>query len=274
MRNLGPFSGRVLLCLWALISLLPMIWMLFGSVLPGEFLLGERSLALIRLGSFTLEHYRDLLRDPRLVSWVVNSLLVAGSASLAQVLTASGFAYVLAKYRFEGRTPLLLGVGLLMMVPGQVLVIPLFVMVSQMGLMDSLLGVIAPALTTPFGILLMYSRMVTVPDELIEAARIDGCGELGIFFRIVMPLVAPAAATLAIFAFVGQWNSFLWPLLVLFGPHRYTLPVGLATMQGQHQIEYGLLLAGAALAAVPMMLFFLAFQRLFTRGMASGAVKG
>lgn len=274
MSRTGTWFTRLLLMAWALISLMPMIWMVVGSLLPSEFLLGKRSLASLTPGALSLGHYRDLLHDPRLLGWVVNSLLVAGSATLAQVLTASGLAYVLAKYRFQGRTALVAGVGLLMMVPGQVLVIPLFVLVSRLGLIDSLFGVIVPALTTPFGVLLMYSRMVTVPDDLIEAARIDGCGELGIFFRIVMPLVAPAAATLAIFAFVGQWNSFLWPLLVLFGSHRYTLPVGLATMQGQHQIEYGLLLAGAALAALPMVLFFLAFQKTFARGMTSGAVKG
>lgn len=274
MRGRGRWVGGAVLLAWAVTSLLPLVWMVVGSTLVTEVLLGTEGLLPLRPSHFSLASYRDLLAHPELAFWVLNSTLVAGAAALAQVLSASGLAYVLAKRRFAGREALLAGIGLLMMVPGQVLVIPLFVLIADLGLVDSLLGVVAPVLVTPFGILLMRTRMLAVPDELIEAARIDGCSELGIFFRVVLPLVVPAAATLAIFAFVSQWNSFLWPLLVLFGSERYTLTVGLATLQGQHQIEYGLLLAGACLAAVPMVLFFLAFQGVFARGTLGGAVKG
>ncbi len=260
---------RSMLLLWAFVSLFPLGFMFLGGFLSGETLLGQP-------GSrwFSLEHYQALLKDGKLTFWALNSCLVAGMAALGQVLTASGLAYVLAKHQFKGRSAVIAVLGLLMMVPGQVLVVPLFVMVSKMGLVDSLWGVILPALVTPFGVFLMYTRISQVPDSLLEAARIDGCGEIMLFGRIVLPLVAPAAATLAIFAFVGQWNSFLWPLLVLFDSKKYTLPVGLATLQGQHQIEYGLLLAGATLAALPMVLVFLIFQRAFTRGVMGGAVKG
>lgn len=267
----GGWGRRVALLLWASLSLFPLVVMVGGSFLPGAVLDGREGLA---EASFSWEHYRELLGDGRLLGWTLQSLIVAATCAAGQVLSAASLAYVLAKHRFAGRHGVLILVGLLMMVPGQVIVVPLFVLVTQLGLVDSLAGVIAPALVTPFGIFLMYTRMVDVPDELIEAARIDGCGELTLFARVVLPLVAPAAATLGIFAFVGQWNAFLWPLLVLFGTDRYTLPVGLATLQGQHQIGYGILLAGATIAALPMVFVFLLFQRAFTRGLTSGAVKG
>ena len=267
----GGWGRRVALALWAGLSLFPLVVMVLGSLLPASVLDGREGLA---GAAVSVEHYRELLGDGRLLGWTLQSLIVAGVCSAGQVLSAAGLAYVLAKHRFAGRHGLLILVGLLMMVPGQVIVVPLFVLVTQLGLVDSLAGVIAPALVTPFGVFLMYTRMVDVPDELIEAARIDGCGELRLFASVVLPLVAPAAATLGIFAFVGQWNAFLWPLLVLFGTDRYTLPVGLATLQGQHQIGYGILLAGATIAALPMVLIFLIFQRAFTRGLTGGAVKG
>lgn len=271
MKGGAARLGAALLVLWALVSLAPLLWMTVGAFLPGEALLGDA--AALAAGP-TWENFLALTRHGHLATWILNSALVAGGASLGQVVLAAALGWVLAKRDFGGRKLVLGGLGLLMTVPGQVLVIPLFVLVTRLDLVDSLLGAALPALVTPFGVLLMYTRMLTIPDELIDAARVDGCSELGLFFRVALPLATPAAATLAIFGFVAHWNSFLWPLLVLLGSERYTLSVGLATLQGQHQLEYGLLFAGAAVSALPMVLFFLVFQRAFSRGMMAGAVKG
>jgi multiple sugar transport system permease protein len=270
--------GRLLvvaaLGVWAFVSLVPLLWMVYGALLVPEALQGGVPAWPPHPDLFSTENLRALSAHARLGAWIMNSVLVAVGACLAQVLSSAGLAYVLAKHRFPGRAGVILGVGLLMAVPGQVLVVPLFVLVASLGLVDSLWGVVLPAAVTPFGIFLMYSRMSLLPDELLDAARVDGCGELGIFMRVALPLAAPAAATLAIFTFVGQWNSFLWPLLVLFSTERYTLSVGLATLQGQHEVAYGLLFAGAAISALPMVAIFLVFQRYFARGPLAGAVKG
>lgn len=263
--------ARLLLSVWALVVLFPFLWMLFGSLVPNSVLLEGGSLFAAPLG---LEHYHRLLEDPRLLGWIFQSLGIAATVALGQVLSAAALGYVLAKVPFWGRQGWLTGLGLMMMVPGQLLVIPLFLLLVRLDLVDHSLAVILPALVTPFGVLLMASRMKQLPDELLDAARIDGCSEAGIFYRIALPLSAPVAATLAIFAFIGQWNSFLWPLLVLYSSEKYTLPVGLATLQGQHEVDFGLLLAGASLAALPMVLVFLGFQKFFTRGGLAGAVKG
>lgn len=263
--------GLVVLVAWGCLSLFPMVWMLVGAVLPDEVLAGKASFS---AAGFTLEHVRRLLASGKVAGWALNSLLVAAGASLGQVLLASSLGYVLAKHRFRGQGAVLAGLGLVMMVPAQVLVIPLFVLVARLGLVDTLLGVAVPSLVTPFGVLLMVTRMRDLPDELLDAARVDGCSEAGLFWRIALPLVAPTAATLCIFAFVSHWNAFLWPLLVLFRDDQYTLQVGLATLQGQHEFEHGLLLAGAALSALPMVAVFLAFRNAFARGVGAGGVKG
>ncbi len=276
--GLRPGPGRLpaLLVLggWALVSVFPLAWMIYGSFLASRVLDGPGLPIGTSPGDFSFQSYRGLFEHATLGLWAWNSALVALASAAGQVLTAAGFAYALAKHRFPGRTGLLAGLGLLMMVPGQVLVVPLFLLVTKLGLVDTLAGAVLPSIVTPFGILLMHTRMQQLPDELVDAARIDGCSEWGVFFRVALPLAAPTAATLGLFAFVSSWNAFLWPLLVLLGSDRYTLAVGLATLQGQHETDHGLLLAGATLSALPTLVLFGLLGRFFTRGLSAGAVKG
>jgi multiple sugar transport system permease protein len=182
--------------------------------------------------------------------------------------------YAFAKRRFPGRTVLFWLLLSTLMIPIQVTLIPLYLITRNLGLIDSLWGVILPGTATVFGIFLMRQYIQTLPTELEEAARMDGCGEFRVFWSIILPLCKPAIAALAIFTFVRFWNDFLWPLIALNRPQNYTLTVGVANLQGEFMTDWGVIFAGASLAALPMIVFFLAFQSYFLEGVRMGAIKG
>jgi multiple sugar transport system permease protein len=182
--------------------------------------------------------------------------------------------YALAKLRFRGQKIVFTAVMATLMIPGVVTFVPLFVLVANAGLIDSLPGLILPFLVSPFGVFLMRQFMLGLPQELIDAGRVDGAGELRIFARIILPLCGPALATLGILTFLGSWNNFLWPLVVAQTEQTYTLPVALALYStGQNITQYGLLLAGATVVVVPILIVFLVFQRRFIEGIATTGIK-
>mgnify|MGYP002407772355 FL=1 len=160
------------------------------------------------------------------------------------------------------------------MVPGQVTLVPLYITMSKLGFINSYYGLILPAVAGPFGVFLMKQFMSSLPTELIEAAKIDGCSEWGTFAKIILPLSKPGLAVLGIFTFVGQWNEFLWPLIITNSSAMRTLPIGLTLLQEEVPMQYGLLMAGATFAAVPMLIIFFSFQRYFLKGVTVGALKG
>lgn len=280
MGNLGKskFFGKGLaiafLTVWAIISLFPMFWMFYTAFLKEEAIKTADIGFTLDSGDFTLANFSALFQHASMGRWFVNSVLICLIVTALHLIFDAMAGYAFARGDFPGRDLLFWLVIGTMMVPGQVIIIPTFILVTKMGLIDSALGVILPALAGPFGIFMMRQFMLSIPKDLEDAARIDGCSELGIFFRVILPLCTPAMSTLGIFVFVTHWNAFLWPLVVLYSSEKYTLPVGLATLQGQHIHNFGLLMAGAALAALPMVLVFLFFSRFFIKGMQSGAVKG
>jgi putative chitobiose transport system permease protein len=176
--------------------------------------------------------------------------------------------------RFRGRQVILYLVLVTTMVPFQVLLIPLFIVTLRLGLVDSYAGVILPVAVNAFGIFLLRQAFTTVPQDVEDAARIDGCGDFAIYARIMMPLIKPALATQAAFTFVAQWNDFLWPLVVLKSRELYTLQLGLASLQGVFGVNWRYISAAAVISVIPTVLFFLLTQRFFTRGLTAGAVKG
>jgi multiple sugar transport system permease protein len=181
---------------------------------------------------------------------------------------------VLAKSDFAGKKLLFRLVLGTLMVPGMVTLVPLFVLVANMGLVNTYFGLILPFLAAPFGVFLMRQFFLGIPDELIDAARVDGASEARIFLQVVMPLAKPALATLGIITFLGSWNNFLWPLVVATTEDKYTLPVALALYStGQNQTDYGLLLAGAVVVVVPVLIVFLLLQRYFVQGVALTGIK-
>jgi multiple sugar transport system permease protein len=207
-------------------------------------------------------------------SWFANSVIITLGITFFHLIfdTLSGYAF--AKKKFPGRNILFWIIISTLMIPPQVTLVPLYIVVQNFNLRDSLWAVILPGWANVFGIFLMRQYIQTLPTELEEAGRIDGCSELGIFWRIILPLSKPALAALAIFTFVRFWNDFLWPSMVLIKSGSYTLPVGVASLQTEFSTDYGLIFAGSALAALPMIAFFLAFQKYFLEGVRAGAVKG
>lgn len=267
----------VLLTVGAALSLFPVFWMFYTSFNPAEklgaMLMGSDRPDLLH-ADLTLLNYARIFANAPIARWMLNSFVICSVITLGQLLFDSMAGYAFARKRFPGsRTLLWLVIGT-MMVPVHILIVPLYIMMVKLGLVDTLWAAILPGLAGPFGIFFMRQYMLTIPTALEEAARIDGCSELQIFFRIILPVSAPALGVLAIFLFISNWNSFLWPLLVLNSSESFTLTVGLATLQDKHALDYGLLMAGAVVASLPMFGVFLVFQRMFIRGMRMGALKG
>ena len=250
----------------------PFLWMLLSSFKPeGEI----RSVPPTWWPShWTLSHYHDLFARLDFPRYFLNSAIVAVLVTAGNLLFCSLLGYALAKLNFPGRKALFLIVLGMLMVPGMVLFVPQFVLVSNLGLTNSYAGLVLPFLAGPFGVFLMRQFLLSIPDDLIEAARVDGAGEWRIFWRIVLPLCRPALATLGILTFLASWNNFLWPLVVATTDDKYTLPVALALYSiGQNRIYFGLLLAGAVVVVLPVLIVFLVLQRQFLRGIATTGLK-
>jgi multiple sugar transport system permease protein len=250
----------------------PFLWAVLSSLKPEQEI--RRIPATWWPEVFTLDNYRDLLSRLDFPQAFANSAIVAVLTTLGNLVFCSLLGYALAKLRFPGKRALFLVVLGTLMVPSMVTFVPQFVMVSNLGLVNSYGGLILPFLATPFGVFLMRQYLLSIPDELIEAARVDGAGELRIFARIVLPLCGPALATLGILTFLASWNNFLWPLVVATTEDKYTLPVALALYSvGQNRIDFGLVLAGAVAVLLPVVIVFVLLQRHFLRGIATTGLK-
>lgn len=271
-RVIGRIPVYVLLAVGGVISIVPFLWMITASthktsdlfatplpVLPG----GELLANLVRLQ-----------QETGFAQVMLNSLGIAIAYTVFSSLVSVMCGYGLAKFRFRGRGVLLGLVLVTMMIPMQVLLVPLFQMMASIGWIDSYQALILPFLANAFGIFLMRQAFLDFPDTLLEAARIDGAGEFRTFYRIVIPVARPQIAALIIYTFVSQWNAFIWPLLMLNSPDKYTIPVALNTMIGLTHVDYSGLMLGSLLATLPLMLLFAIFQRQFISGLLGGAVKG
>ncbi|MGH9213706.1 MAG: carbohydrate ABC transporter permease [Acidimicrobiales bacterium] len=271
-RRMAPWWVFVLLIVGLALTVVPFLWMLLGSVktqrellaLPPTWLPEDPT-------SANYERLSERLDFPRFF-W--NSTLVAVSITLSNLVFCSMVGYALAKLRFAGRQLVFLLVLATLLVPSSVTLAPLFVLMSQLDLVDTHLAVILPTAAGPLGVFLMRQFMLGIPDELIDAARVDGAGEVTIYRRIVLPLTVPGMAALGIITFLPAWNALLWPLVVLTSEENYTLPVALAIFaRGQFQADYGLLMAGAVVLVLPVIVVFLFLQRHFTQSVAMTGLK-
>jgi multiple sugar transport system permease protein len=251
----------------------PFVWMILGSFKPQAELL--RIPPTWWPESPTLDNYRTLFSKESFPRYFLNSTVVAVVITVANVTFCSMVGYALAKLTFRGKKLVFALVMGTLMIPGMVTFVPLFVLVANLGLVDTYPGLILPFLVTPFGVFLMRQFIIELPDDLLDAGRIDGAGELRIFRQIILPLCGPGLATLGILTFLGSWNNFLWPLVVAQTQEHYTLPVALALFSKNQQVipNYGLLLAGATVVVVPVLVVFLIFQRRFIEGIASTGIK-
>lgn len=250
----------------------PFLWMVLGSFkTQGELL---RVPPTWLPDDPTAQNYDDLFSKANFPRYFLNSTIVALVVTAGNLTFCSMIGYALAKLRFKGRNALFVLVMATLMIPGMVTFVPLFVLVTNAGLANSYPGLILPFLVSPFGVFLMRQFFSGLPDDLIDAGRVDGSGELGIFARIMLPLTRPALATLGILTFLASWNNFLWPLVIAQTEDKYTLPVALALYStGQNAQNFGLLMAGAVVVVVPVLVIFLFFQRHVTRGIAITGLK-
>ncbi len=260
------------LILGAFLSLAPMLWMLSASLMPT----GEASGYPPRLvpSAPTLEHYRALFTRLNLGRYLLNSILVSAAVTGLSLFVNSAAGYAFAKLRFRGRdrTFRLLTTGLVL--PVQVAMLPLFLLLKTLGMVNTYWGVIIPGLASIFGIFLVRQYALSLPDDLLDAARVDGASEFRIYWSVVLPVVRPILATLAIWTFLATWNDFMWPLIVLSDDRRYTLPVALAGLVGEHAQDTELMMAGSVLTVLPVLLVFLLLQRYYIEGVVAGSVKG
>ena len=222
----------------------------------------------------TIDNYVYVLEDGRFLGWFVNSLIIATITTLSALFFDSLVGYTLCKFQFRGRYIVFIAILSTLMIPTEMLVIPWYMMSQSFGWLDSYWGIMFPGLMTAFGVFLMKQFFETVPDDFLEAARIDGLNELQIWWQVAMPMVKPALAALAIFIFLGNWTAFLWPLIVTTSPDLYTLPVGLASFGDEADVAWELIMTGAAISTLPTLIFFLIFQRFIIRGVVMAGLKG
>jgi multiple sugar transport system permease protein len=274
-RNRRPFRPLSLLryaavLTGAVVMLFPFLWTVITSITPEGSLAGGPTLI---VKNPTLAAYRTLLDTLPMWRIVVNSLWVAIASTLLQLVTGSMAAYAFARLPFKGKNVVFALYLATLMVPMQVLVVPLFIEMKTLNLQDTYMALLAPSIASAFGVFLLRQAIESVPRELDEAATIDGAGHLRIFATIILPLIRPALATVAVFAFMGSWNSFLWPLVVIRSPEFMTLPLGLATLQGQFTTEWDVVMAGSVFSILPIAIVYLLAQRHIIAGVATTGIK-
>jgi multiple sugar transport system permease protein len=274
-------GGRTASNIWVYVLLIgglvlmvgPFLWMLLGSLKPpADFL---QSPPVLLPSTPTTDNYQRLFDQLDFPRFFFNSTFVALAVTVGNLLFCPMLGYALAKLQWRGKR-LIMGLVLAtLMVPAGITLIPNFVLMSSLGLVNSYPGLILPFLAGPFGVFLMRQFMFGVPNELLEAARMDGANELRVYWAIVVPIAMPVLATLAILTFLGSWNSFIYPLVMATEPQMYTLPVALATFAtGQYQADHGMLMAGSVILVVPVLIVFVVFQRWITEGIATTGLKG
>lgn len=262
----------VVLYAFAAFFLFPLYWMITGSFkdqsttikMPPDW---------IPLNP-TLINYERLASDSGIYRWLLNSVLVSGGATLLACLIATMAGYALTKHRFTGQALIFGAVITTMMIPRQLGLVPMFTLMRDLHLVNSLWSVILPVLALPFGVFLMRQFSQTIPHELLEAGKIDGCGEIRLFTHIFLPVVKPGIGALAIFIFSFAWNDYLWQLIMLGDNRKMTINVGISTLVSEFSANYGAQMAAATLAFVPIFIIFIVFQRYFVKGITVGSVKG
>jgi putative chitobiose transport system permease protein len=261
------------LCAIAVIMLFPLLWLISTSLKsPSEQVFSFPPQLIPQ--SPTLENFRTVWQSYPFGQYLTNSVIVATLTVTLNLLFCSLAAYPLARLSFKGRDVIFASVVSTIMIPFQIVMIPLYVLTVQLGLRNTYLGIIFPAIASAFGIFLLRQAFQGVPKELEEAARIDGCTELGLWWHVMIPAVRPALATLAIFVFIGSWSDFLWPLIVIDRPDYYTLPLGVANLASTFSLDWRLIAAGSVISIVPILIVFLFVQRYIIPTAAGSGVKG
>jgi multiple sugar transport system permease protein len=273
MKTISPEALAVngALALLAAATIFPLVWMVSASLMaPGE---ASNFPPPLWPRAATLDNYRELFAAKGIGRQAANSLLVAVLATLVSLAFNLSAGYAFAKLKFPGRERIFKTLLGALVIPGQVTMMPLFLMLKQMGLVNSYAGALVPWLASVFGIFLVRQYAQSIPDDILEAARMDGASEFRIFAHVVLPLLKPIVVTLAVLVFLGAWNDFMWPLIVLTDRDLQTLPVALAGLSREHVQDTELMMAGSVLTVLPVLLLFLVLQRHYMKGLLMGSVK-
>jgi multiple sugar transport system permease protein len=260
------------LTLSLVLTMFPFYWMIVTSITPESILVTTGPS--FRLQQFSLENYRHLLSMLSVTTYYTNSLIVALGTCVFSIFLNTTMAYAFSKLNFPAKDKIFTCLIITLLIPAQVTMIPVFFMLKQFGLLNSFFGLILPASASAFSVFMVRQFINELPDELIEAARIDGYSEWMIFWRIIFPLCKPIVASLGIMTFIASWNDFIWPLIVMRKKMSYTLPVALANLNGEYGNDWGLLMAGSVVVVVPVIIAFLIMQKYYIQGLSAGALKG
>jgi len=274
MSNLRPIRLLLYIALTvaAIVTLTPLVWLVAATLKEPKHLFSYMFFP--KPHELTLVSFRELFQKIPFMRFLMNSLFVTGTAVTAQLFFASLGGFALAKYEFRGKKAVMILMLTTMMIPGQVMLAPLYELIYKLGLMDSHLGLIVPGCVSVFGMFLFRQSMLQIPDDLLEAGRIDGCSEFGLYWNIALPVSRPMIGAFCLISFMGSWNSFLWPQIVLHTGARFTLPIALNQMVGVYSQDYGVLMAGTLLSILPVVVLFFILQKEFISGLTAGAVKG
>ena len=256
----------------AALTLVPLVW-LVSATLKGPDDLFHYSF-FPPLSRFTTHNYEELFRQMPFFRHLANSTFIASTTVIVQLFFSSLSGFALAKYSFRGKSAVMVLMLGTMMIPGQVVMAPLYELIYRLGLVDTYPGLIVPGAVSVFGIFLFRQAILQVPNELLDAARIDGCSEFRIYWSVVMPVSRPMIGAFCLISFMGTWNSFLWPQIILHNNARFTLPIALNQLVGLYQQSYGMLMAGTLLSVLPVIVLFMLLQKEFVAGLTAGAVKG
>ena len=270
-RYSASIGLHVVMVLISFVTLLPFLWMIGTSLM----LTGEASSFPPRFfpSQFTLDQYQFLFQRMNLGRFFLNSLVLAVSVTFVSLFVNSLAGYAFAKFSFRAKRPLFVFLLSSMIIPGQVTMLPVFLLLNKLGLLNTYFGIIIPGMASIFGIFLIRQYLQSVPDSLIEAARIDGAKDFTIYWQIILPLAKPVLVTLALFTFMGTWNDFLWPLIVMTKEEMYTLPVALANLLGEHAPDPELMMAGSVITILPVLIIFMFLQKYYIQGIMLRGVK-
>lgn len=272
-REAGRWLAVALVAAGALVVFFPFFWMAVTSLKSAPEI-QRLPLQILPDRWLQLDNYREVFQRQPFGRFLANSALVASVSAVSSLVFSALAGYGFAKFRFPGRDLLFFAVIGILMVPFQSVVVPLYLWVNRLGLLDTYLGILAPDLVSVFGVFLMRQAIEVVPSEYIDAARIDGCGELGVFWRVILPMVKPALATLVIIKFMWTWNEFFWPLVVVNSPTMKVVTLGLMSFTNMYFIEYNLATAAAVLSILPIVVIFLTLQRWVVRAVVLSGLKG
>ncbi|WP_339241884.1 carbohydrate ABC transporter permease [Paenibacillus sp. FSL R5-0517] len=256
----------------AVVWLLPVLWVVISALKTNSDLYSFPPK--LWPDPVTFEHFREAFKKGNFGLYFMNSTIVTLSSTLLLLLINSMAGFALAKYRFRGSSIILIAFISTLMIPIEVIMIPIFKVLSALGMYNSLLAIIIPPAATPTGVFLMRQYLLSVPDELLEAARMDGAGEWKIYWSIILPIAKPILAVLAIFSFMWRWDDFVWPLIAISDPSKYTIQLALSNFIGEYNVDWGSLLAMSVITMLPVLIVFMVFQRYFVSGMITSGMKG